>query len=95
VSGTLLIFIAEGDHIKRKKLQRCMLLVNYSPIVWNKTVIEPSGFRMLLKYLLGMPLFSGLHKCPDCGKQQDKFGHHVMCCKVASGAIDKHNSIVI
>jgi hypothetical protein len=41
-----------------------------------------------------MPLFSAVHKCPDCGKQEDKFDHHAMCCKVASGAIDKHNSIV-
>jgi hypothetical protein len=31
------------------------------PNVWNKTVIEAAAFRMLLKYSLGMPLFSGIH----------------------------------
>jgi hypothetical protein len=41
-----------------------------------------------------MQLFSGNHNCPDCGKHQDNFGHHAMTGKVASGAIDKHNSIV-
>jgi hypothetical protein len=35
-----------------------------------------------------MPLFTGSHKCPDCGKRQDNFGRHDMCCKVASGARD-------
>jgi len=32
--------------------------------------------------------------CPDCGNPQDRYGYHALSCKVASGAIDKHNSIV-
>jgi hypothetical protein len=60
----------------------------------NGTVIESSSFRALIKYSLGVPLFTGAHKCPDCGKDQDRYGHHALSCKVASGSIDKHNSIV-
>jgi hypothetical protein len=48
----------------------------------------------LLKYSIGLPLFTGAHKCPDCGRNQDNFGHHALSCNVASGSIDKHNSIV-
>ena len=64
------------------------------PNARSNTVIESSSFRALLKYSIGLPLFSGVHKCPDCGKNQDKYGHHALSCKVASGSIDKHNSIV-
>ena len=64
------------------------------PNTRNNTTIEASSFRTLIKYSIGLPQFSGTHKCPDCGKEQDKFGHHALSCKVASGSIDKHNSIV-
>jgi hypothetical protein len=58
------------------------------------SVIEPSAFRLLLKYSCGLPLFSDERKCPDCGKFQDNFGHHALSCKKNTGAIEKHNSIV-
>ena len=33
--------------------------------------------------------------CPDCGKAIDKFGQcHALSGRVASGAIENHNSIV-
>ena len=64
------------------------------PSAWNKTVIEAASFRALLKYSTGMKLFLGQKKCPDCGTVQDNYGHHALSCKVASGAIYKHNSIV-
>lgn len=32
--------------------------------------------------------------CPGCGRIQDTRGVHAIACKTASGAIDKHNSIV-
>lgn len=60
----------------------------------RKTVIDGSAFRALLKYSIGLPLLNGSHRCPDCGKIQDNYGHHALSCRVASGSIDKHNSIV-
>ena len=64
------------------------------PNIYRKTTIDAASFRMLIKYSAGMELFSGVHTCLDCGKQQDNYGHHALSCRVASGAIDKHNSIV-
>jgi hypothetical protein len=32
--------------------------------------------------------------CPDCNNWQDKYGDHALTCKVSSGPIDKHNSII-
>ena len=64
------------------------------PNLFFGSVIEPSAFRLLLKYSIGMPLFSDVRNCPDCGKTMDKFGHHALSCRKASGAIEKHNSIV-
>ena len=64
------------------------------PCRWDDTEFDAASFRALLKYNIGFPLMNSDNKCPDCGKLQDKFGHHALSCKVASGAIDKHNSIV-
>jgi hypothetical protein len=64
------------------------------PNIHFNTVIEASVFRALLKYSIGLPLLNGSHRCPDCGMNQDNYGHHALSCKVASGSIDKHNSIV-
>jgi Reverse transcriptase (RNA-dependent DNA polymerase) len=64
------------------------------PNRWNNTEIEPAAFRSLLKYSTGIPLMAGDQPCPDCHKMQDKFGHHAISCKVASGKIGQHNSIV-
>ena len=64
------------------------------PNLWSNTVIDPAAFRCLLKYSIGIPIMSEDQRCPDCGKNQDKFGHHALSCKVASGKIDRHNSIV-
>ena len=52
------------------------------------------SFRSLLRFHLSMPLLSEEVKCPDCGKAQDRFGIYALSCKVALGAIDKHDSIV-
>lgn len=65
-----------------------------APNRWNNTTIEPASFRSLIKYYLGIPLMSQDQACPDCKKPQDRFGHHALSCKVASGKIDQHNSIV-
>ena len=51
------------------------------PNARNNTTIESSSFRALIKYSIGLPQFSGTHKCPDCGKEQDKFGHHALSCR--------------
>ncbi len=64
------------------------------PNKWTNSEINPAAFRLLLKYHMGVPLLSMEQNCPDCGKVQDIFGHHALTCKVASGAIDKHNSLV-
>ena len=32
--------------------------------------------------------------CPDCGNLQDIHGAHALACRVASGSIDQHDSIV-
>jgi hypothetical protein len=64
------------------------------PDLRSRSIIDAAPFRLLLKYSIGMPLFDGPLKCPDCGSLQDKFGHHALSCRVGSVAIDKHNSIV-
>jgi hypothetical protein len=64
------------------------------PNRWNNTEIDPASFRSLVKYCTGIPLMSEDKPCPDCHKQQDKFGHHAISCKVASGKIGQHDSIV-
>ena len=65
-----------------------------SPDPRSRSVIDAAPFRLLLKYSIGMPLFAGTLKCPDCGSLQDNFGHHALSCRVGSVSIDKHNSIV-
>ena len=64
------------------------------PDLRSRSIIDAAPFRLLLKYSIGMPLFDGPLKCPDCGSLQDKFGHHALSCRVGSVSIDKHNSIV-
>ena len=64
------------------------------PNIYQKSVLDAAVFRALLKYSIGMKQFSGNHKCPDCGKEQDNYGHHALSCKVGSTAIEKHNTIV-
>lgn len=66
-----------------------------TPNRWSNSELDPSSFRALLKYSVGLPIMSEDQPCPDCGKMQDKFGHHALSCKVASGKIDRHNSIVL
>ncbi len=88
--------------LQKKKKLSCKdvvakVQISGSPLLLTnlkKTVIDPASFRSLLKFSVGIQLFSGNHNCPDCGTAQDNFGYHATSCKVASGAIDKHNSIV-
>ena len=49
---------------------------------------------MLLKYHMGIPLLTSRKPCPDCYKEMDIYGDHAMTCKVSSGSIHKHDSIV-
>jgi hypothetical protein len=66
-----------------------------SPPNWEDNFyIDPSPFRLLLKYSLGMPLILSSQRCPDCNTIMDIYGDHAVTCKTASGVIDKHNSIV-
>ena len=65
-----------------------------SPNRFRGSSFEPASFRSLLRFHLSMPLLSQQVKCPDCGKAQDRFRIHALSCKVASGAIDQHDSIV-
>jgi hypothetical protein len=58
------------------------------------TTVDPVSFRMALKYSVGIPLLLTERSCPDCSKMMDVYGDHASTCKVSSGSIDKHNSIV-
>jgi hypothetical protein len=100
INNKLLLNIAATSDIKKNVIMtgRACKGASYwlttPPNFSDNTVIEASAFRALLKYSCGMPLFTGEHKCPDCNRIQDNFGHHAVSCKKAAGAIDKHNSIV-
>ncbi len=65
-----------------------------APSALNKTAIDPCAFRMLLKFNLGLPLFEGMHDCPDCSKSQDNYGYHALSCKIAAAPIHRHDSLV-
>jgi Reverse transcriptase (RNA-dependent DNA polymerase) len=100
INGTIRSDIGSTSNIKKEIIMkgRSCKGANYwltsPPNPRFNTKIEGAAFRLLLKYSIGLPLLRGSHKCPDCGKDQDNYGHHALSCKVASGAIDKHNSIV-
>jgi Reverse transcriptase (RNA-dependent DNA polymerase) len=92
------IYVAAGPKKKiimeGRSCKASSMWLTVIPNRWSDTEIDPSSFRALLKYSIGMPLMSVEQKCPDCHKIQDIFGYHALSCKVASGSIDKHDSII-
>jgi hypothetical protein len=36
--------------------------------------MESAEYRACVKYSMGIQLFEGTHKCPDCGEVQDNYG---------------------
>ena len=65
------------------------------PNIWNGTAFQPAVFRSLLKFHCSIPLMTEPSSCPDCGNLQDIHGAHALSCRVASGSIDQHDSIVM
>lgn len=95
LDDTLLVADAKRKIIIRGRMCKgASRWLTVTPNKWSNSEFNASCFRALIKYSINMPLMSQECKCPDCGKIQDRFGHHALACKVASGAIDKHNSIV-
>ncbi len=96
----ILADIVQGADLKLKVLLQgraskgASYWLTTAPNAWSQSAFDAASFRMLLKYFTGFPLISVPQKCPDCDKLMDIHGHHALSCKVASGKIHQHNSVV-
>ena len=77
---------------------RCMQYANGwlfgVPSEWLGSVIEPTSYRCLLKYHLGIPLSTGVVRCNECHALMDDMGDHAISCATAGDRIAKHDTLV-
>jgi len=50
------------------------------------SLLSPNDSQLLLSYKLGLPIKQS-PTCPACGKSQDPFGDHALCCPLTGFSI--------
>ena len=53
--------------------------------------LRPAEFVPVLKYRLGIPVYTSAGLCPLCSKPSDKMGDHSLGCPKTSDRIARHN----
>ena len=52
-----------------------------------------AGFIPVLKYRLGVPVYSSAGLCPACSRPSDRMGDHSLGCRTTSDRIARHNML--
>jgi hypothetical protein len=55
--------------------------------------LDNQSFTLLLKYWLGIPIFSTNSKCRLCGSTLDIFGDHALHCKKKGNIVRRHDHV--
>ena len=54
---------------------------------------RPAEFIPILKYRLGIPVYSSRGTCPACGAESDRMGDHAIACPKTGDRTARHNLI--
>ena len=63
------------------------------PCIHNDLALEPQEMQVLLKWWLGLPVFSAESKCPFCSSALDPDCHHALTCRSGGDVIARHNKL--
>eukprot|EP00731_Ephydatia_muelleri_P030242 Em0021g765a len=63
------------------------------PCIHNDLALEPQEMQVLLKWWLGLPVFSADSKCPFCSSALDPDCHHALTCRSGGDVIARHNKL--
>ena len=55
--------------------------------------LRPAEFIPVLKYRLGVPVYSSAGLCPACSRPSDRMGDHSLGCRTTSDRIARHNML--
>ena len=55
--------------------------------------LRPAEFVPVVKYRLGVPVYSSAGLCPACSSPSDRMGDHSLGCRTTSDRIARHNMI--
>ena len=55
--------------------------------------LRPAEFIPVLKYCLGVPVYSSAGLCPACSCPSDRMGDHSLGCRTPSDRIARHNML--
>ena len=55
--------------------------------------LRPAEFIPVLKYRVGVPVYSSAGLCPACSRPSDRMGDHSLGCRTTSDRIARHNML--
>ena len=53
----------------------------------------PNEVQALVKWWLGLPVFTDADACPHCSQTLDIHGHHALICHAGSDVVTRHNRL--
>jgi hypothetical protein len=94
---------ADSVRFACQSLPHAMAWAAVTPAVAKGTLISAGDFRNLLRFHLGVKLFSppldapslpayALPRCPRCSVSMDEAGHHLVCCH-KNGITQRHGMV--
>ena len=87
-------FLRDRKRLKLQSMAHTTAWMQWVPLPDGRATYEPSEYRLLLRFWLGLHVIPGDagQPCPHCGQALDSFGDHLVSC-TKNNLTQRHHSV--